>query len=317
MSSPSSEWSCSACTFLNAPAVTTCNICGQRRSDGTLDRSIRSDDVSIADQLFNEACRYYSGQEIHGISRPQDYKRAFELFNEAATFGHIESHAFVAQCYYHGHGCDRDYVKSMKHYQIAADGGNVNAMHQIGAFYTRGHGVGVDHIEAMKWYRKAADRGNAASQCNLGDCYLHGEGVARDDVASTEWFRKAAINGDAVAQRHYGEALEIGRGVTRDYEEAFEWYLKSVRQHGNQLAAFGIIRLILSHKVIRPFESGEGMVFKLLQAVADEKSSTGSLAWAQAWLGYCYANGRGITRNVDLALYWYDVATQRGWCADG
>lgn len=263
---------------------------------------------SVADELFYQGLRFYSGLELDGkASHEHDEKRAVGLWHEGALFGHAKCHLWLGQAYVRGRGTERDYVKAVKHYRTAALAGNLDAMSSLASLYSQGRGVTMDKTEAVRWFAMAAARNHPSSQFSLGVAYSFGDGVARDDIKSTLWYGRAANNGDAFAQLRYAEALEEGRGIGRNYQEAYTWYMKASAS-AILPAIFGVIRLLLSNRIM----PNDKTAFALLKREADEKKENGGNISCQCWLAYCYANGRGVERNVAEALRLYDLATKRG-----
>ena len=120
------------------------------------------------EQIFIEANEYYE---------KKDYKKAFDLYLEAATEGYAP------------------------------------AQTQLGYMYGVGEGVAQDYKKAFEWTTKAAEQGNVDAQCNLGYMYYNGQGVSQDYTKAFEWYAKAAKQGDTGAQEFLKKKNEVEKIV--------------------------------------------------------------------------------------------------------
>lgn len=95
---------------------------------------------------------------------------------------------------------NEEYKKAVECYEKAATKGYDCAQVALGYCYVRGLGVVKDAKEGVKWYRKAAEQGNKTAQRNLGICYILGNGTTKDYNEAEKWLRKAADQGDEEAK---------------------------------------------------------------------------------------------------------------------
>ena len=187
--------------------------------------------ISLPQAQFEEA-RALAGKG------PALLPRAAELFRAAADAGHTVATAWLARCYWCGHGVEESEAECGRLVRIALDEqglrslanqGDASAQHALGSMYSNGRGVAMDAREAVAWFRKSAEQGDAEAQCELGFAYRNGEGVEIDTNEVVTWLRKSAEQGHAEAQCALGFAYE-GEGVTKDDREAAMWSRKSAEQ---------------------------------------------------------------------------------------
>lgn len=107
--------------------------------------------------------------------------------------------------------------------------------------------------------------------------------------------RKAAEKGDAKAQFELAEMYFQGEGVAQDSDEGIRWCRKAA-DHGNAQAL-----MYLAHGV-DPAEAA-----RLHRKAADLGD-----AEAQFILGEDYYGGRGVPRDKEAAIQWYQQAAERG-----
>ena len=184
------------------------------------------DSHSDMERIFADAKEYQN---------KKDYKKAFELYLEAAKQGYMKAQHNLGCMYQYGHGVSQDYSKAVEWLTKAAEQGDAAAQCNLGYMYQYGYGVSQDYSKAVELYTKAAEQGDAAAQCNLGNMYQYGYGVSQDYSKAVEWLTKAAEQGNATAQCNLGYMYQYGYGVSQDYSKAVEWLTKAAEQ-GNATA---------------------------------------------------------------------------------
>ena len=173
------------------------------------------------EQVFTKANEYYD---------KKDYKKAIDLYLEAATKGYAPAQGQLGFLYYNGLGVTKDYTKAVEWYSKAAEQGDANAQDSLGFMYYNGLGVTKDYTKAYEWFSKAAEQGHANGQNNLGIMYYNGEGISQDYNKAYEWFSKAAEQGDANGQYSLGLMYYNGEGISQDYNKAYMWFNKAAEQ---------------------------------------------------------------------------------------
>ena len=148
--------------------------------------------------------KYYIGQDAE-----KDYRKAAELFLEAADNGSLEAKSMLGIMYYKGQGITKDYHKAAEWFSKAAEGEDVEAKFYLGQMYREGQGVRQDYSKASQLFSTAAYRGNVNAQLALGEMYAKGEGVYKSNIVAKEWFGKACDHGSQSgcdAYRHLNQS---------------------------------------------------------------------------------------------------------------
>ena len=257
----------------------------------------------------------------------------------AADEGDVTAQYLVALKY----GIARDYGQSANWARRAAEQGHAGAMVLLGVMYEEGHGVsgGQDALRAVFWLGQAveqgdsdaqsqlfriAEQGDAYAQTAVGIMYLDGHGVAQDSIVASSWFRRAAEQ-DSSAEARYrlGRMYENGTGVIRDYETAMFWYKRAgvhararyrigrlyenglgvPQDYGLALDWYGqVLRVPISG-----YFDGPGSEWQLS---ANNVAQSRARAEAHFALGGIREDGRGVPRELDVALGNYEAAARRG-----
>ena len=108
-----------------------------------------------------------------------------------------------------------EYKKAVNLWREAAETGNSNAQVLLGLAYANGWGVARDLQTTQMWYHIAAENNNSTAQFLLGLYYISNTDSNRVDTGIM-WIKRAAKNGDISAkgflqkaeEKHWFENLE-------------------------------------------------------------------------------------------------------------
>jgi len=128
------------------------------------------------DAFYSLGCQYEGGQ--CGLSK--DINKAIELYEQAAEFGSLEAHIFLANAYENGQGVETDFAK-VHHFEIASIGGHESARYALGWYEERVKG---NMDRAVKHYVLAANCGYDDGIKAVGKVYKLGL-VTKDGYAAS------------------------------------------------------------------------------------------------------------------------------------
>ena len=246
------------------------------------------------ERIFTEATEYYD---------KRDYKKAFDLYLEAAEQGYAPAQCNLGYMYQLGEGVFKDKAKAVEWYTKSAEQGNAGAQFNLGLMYEYGEGVSQDKVKAVELYTKSAEQGNVAAQCNLGYMYSNGLGVSQDKVKAVELYTKSAEQGYALAQCNLGYMYDVGEGVSQDKAKVVEWYTKSAER------GYAPAQCNLGYM----YSNGEGVSQDKVKAFEwYTKSAEQGCAPAQYNLGYMYQFGEGVSQDKVKAFEWYTKSAEQG-----
>jgi TPR repeat protein/ubiquitin-protein ligase len=283
-----------------------------------------------------------------GLGVAKDAVPAVKCYRRAAEGRMPEAEHRLALCYHKGEGVQKDSeaavrwldgfarrgsdhqtaIKSIiEEVHQAAGAGDVQAQRSLGEFYFDGLGVQKDLSKAAMWWSKAAEYDDTEAQLGVGICHYYGQGVRQDRVKGAEWFRKAAEKGHMNAQFRLGMCYQAGDGVDKDPVEAFKWWLKAAEL--GHIAAQG--KLGISHMrgvgVTRDTLKAAQWLSKATISVQEKeaqdalrnlmeelrKTADNGDAAAQFELGVCYAEGCGVTKDLNESCHWLRKAAEQGY----
>ena len=150
-----------------------------------------------------------------------------------------------------------------------------------------------------------ARAGDARAAFLLGATLASGRAGGRDDSEAQRWFRQAASAGLPVAQYNLAVMLAAGRGSERNFAEALRWY-EAAGEQGMAEAQFNAGMLLLQGAPGVPRDSARGIVWL-------RKAAGRGLAPAEYNLGVLREFGRGMERDLNAALAWYERASRQNY----
>ena len=297
-----------------------------------------------AAEMGNAEAQYALGMEylehIHEIlPRAAAKAEGAKWLEKAAEQGHEKAQLVLAKCYATGEGVKKDEVEAFKIYRKAADAGSAEAMYELRDFYNLGWGgVTVDRAKAAELLRKSAEKGYVEAQRSLGLVCQHGYNTPIDLPEAVKWYTLAAAQGDS-SSKAYLEQLkdvipllepaekgdaetqyklahyiadhdEIGTISGHSRSDAIRKWLLKAAENGHPAAQ---LELAESYAY---FENGNWWIAgvndfaeaaKWYRKAADQGDPM-----AQGMLGWLYATGRGVDKDLKAAVEWFRKAAEQG-----
>lgn len=188
-------------------------------------------------------------------------------------------------------------------------------------------------------YMSQALMGDAESQFVVGICYLEGDGVERNVEVGERWLIEATNSSNPKWKIALGEMYYYGDLLEQNYEEALKWYLAAMKSEDVEAARL----------VANMFYDGKGVecpdrelavdiwrsaadrgdtesMYNLFSAMfADvgvtfeegmdnlRKAASNWHLQSQFELGAAYEYGYMVEQDYDLAIYWYSLASHKGY----
>lgn len=268
-----------------------------------------------------------------GVGVAKDPEVAVEWYRKASDAGYDEAQCALAICYETGLGVEENQAEANRLYLLAAEQGNLVAQYNLGYNYSYGVGFAKDMTQAIKWYTMAAEQGDEDAQAEVAKYYYQTQGSDSPEVK--RYFGAAARKGVAWAQTMVGDMYFYGEGVEPSYHKAVSWYSKAASQGDVEgIANYGLC-LYMGYGVqqnpymgmqllVAAAEEGSAMAqFNVGFAYLDDGDPVEALKWfrlsakqnypeAQAYIGFCYYYGQGVTLNYYEAVKWFKLAADQG-----
>jgi len=121
----------------------------------------------------------------------------------------------------------------------------------------------------------------------LAERYANGNGIETNMQEAAKWYRKAAERGHVKAQYELGLCYANGNGVEKNEAEAKKWFSSAAAR-------------------------GHSKAKNRMQAEQYRQRAEHGDAIAQYELAMCYANGRGVVKDVSEAGKWYRKSAEQG-----
>lgn len=279
-------------------------------------------------EIGDPIAQYHIGKMYqYGFGMSVNLQRAYNWFMKAANQNYDEAQFEIGLAYNNGDGIEEDKQKGLEWLEKSSEQGCLMAQFALGALL-----YGRDMKKAEHWLRKASIKGHNAAQYYLGIIYLHeyqnykkaeewleksaysGLSIAQVYLAriymnedygllnyttSLFWLDKAVEKNDAEAQFLMGLHFMQGLSVEKDLDLARELFEKSASQ--DYAAAKTYVGSYYSH------EGNYSEAFNYFQSASEQNDPLG-----QYFLGELYEEGNGVSRNIDKAKEYYQLAANQG-----
>lgn len=272
---------------------------------------------------------------LYNDGREESYKKAFELFQEAATANDDVAKMWIGRMYENGLGVKQSYEEAAKWY---AKSNTTYAKLKLGKFYVEGKGVPQSYNEGLRIIKEMADGADPEAQLYLGDMYAEGIGVEQSHKTALYYYTLcegwthspesqyriglAYLNGlgtrkayakalemfTSAAEQNYGDAEYMlgdmyakGIGVKKSETDAINWYYRAA-EDGNADAQIMLAYSLYNAK--KPDYSGARYWF---EKAASEGSAAGNTG-----CGTLYQYGLGVEQSDSMAFDYYRKAAESG-----
>lgn len=282
-----------------------------------------------------------------GIGTKKDINKALPFMKNLANAGDVQAQFDLGRIFLQ----DKQDAKAAQWFKKAADNGNINAAFIYGQLLMEGKGVPMDKKEGFNYALRAAEKDQPVAMYYVGNCYMKGEGVVCNAAQAVKWYKESAAKGNPNAQFELANAYRLGNGIERSYDQALNWYaaaatrgklnafkkmipdslantpfmnyMKGVKYYQNNdfKAALNEFKAVEKAKITdgkvmqavvllnkdyekQNFKKG----VKLLSKAIEEGD-----AQALFYLGGCYEVGKGVAKDMDLAVRYVKQAAEMGY----
>lgn len=304
--------------------------------------------ILLAKELYEEGLLYFKKYSSFVARTGKNIQKAVKYLEEATELGSTDAKKILPEAlwwlgnaYFLGKHLPEDQLKAAECWEKAGDykvSELVDAKRcQQKAYYN----IGVKHKKSWEWsgqrvewqqaiyyYEKAIALGDTQwdsshlfhflvlSLCDLADCYHKSQRGSPEDLTKAFYcYEKAAQLGDISSLYWMGEFYFEGKGISQNYYKALEYFEKAA-ERGNTKAKKFISRLfpwVDVKEVIRKKYQLSRLDYSeipsYLQKENFEANDTYEIAY---YLGACYENGNGVTKDLGQADRYYNFASEGG-----
>lgn len=263
----------------------------------------------------------------------QKHMPAIEYIQKKATAGSAWAEYLCGWLYEKGYGVLQNATKAVYWIKRAVDRHYPLAQFCMAQLYDAGNRVNKNEEEAinlchqaakqgcdqaLQWLEKKAEQ-DAEALYALGILYFEGIGVPENKTKAFDYIQKAAKQNQPKAQYQLILCYENGYGVEKDEKQAVKYCTLLARQ-GYAMA------LEWLHKKAEEDENAHaqywlGWLYADGKVVAKdlnkafglyERAAKKNNVYAQRFVAQCYQHGHGVEKNLELAAQWYQTASANG-----
>ncbi len=269
-----------------------------------------------------------------GISIKRDYFAAAKWYHKSACKGNSFAQYSLGMLYLQGNGVDKEADRAIIWFEKSAENDYVPAYYQLGRAYYDGIGVSQNYEMAFKWYLKAATKDFAAAQYAISFMYKNGDGCEVNTVKAYYWIEKAAENDYDDAFYIVGQSYLEGVYFEQNYEKAYEYlnkgylaldsdciealanmYMDGLYVEKDILKAIDLLNkgidigeISFYYKLGKIYED-QGLIKDAI-TIYEEGHILEELKCTQR-LGVIYYNGEGVSRDLEKAIEYMEVAAEK------
>ena len=118
----------------------------------------------------------YADMYSFGLGQPNDFEKAFDLYQKAADLGNLEAMCDLGYMYLVGQGVKKDEKLSSYWFKKSADLGYVHSMRDIGQNYLFACGVDKNIDEAKRYFELASQNNYSHGTTDLARCLMEEDG---------------------------------------------------------------------------------------------------------------------------------------------
>ena len=182
----------------------------------------------------------------------------------------------------------------------AAEDGDEDCMQVLALLYLNGdedEDIDPDPIKALYWLEKSAEEGNSSSAFNAGLFYAKGYGTERNLEKAAEWMERAAEEGD-----------EDAGALAPKYRQALTDI--TLAENGDAAAQGRLAGFYMSMAgSLEQAGTGDYYEESLKWAKKAAEQGNGDGLWT---LALAYEHGRGVAKNVEIAIGYYEQGAEVG-----
>lgn len=235
-----------------------------------------------------------------GIGTEQNNELALEWFMKAAEQDYAPTYVNIGNLYHKGLGVEKDNNKAVHYYKEGANRKHPACQNRLGRCYLKGIGVDVNKDLAFSLFKDSSLQGYAPAMFMLYLCFLNGWGTDKDEGAAVNYLKKASKEKHAKSIYILGNYYEKGEIVDKNEQKSLKLYLDSAKI--GYAPAQERLGDVYRQGLLGSDESPKKSFNWYLKAAEQGSSS------AQFYVGYYYASGYGVKKDVKLALEWYTKA---------
>ena len=239
----------------------------------------------------------------NGIGTEPNNRLAFEWFKKAAEQDYAPAYGNIGDLYHKGLGVEVDNQKAVQYYKYGAERNHPACQYRLGICYLKGIGVVADNNIAFSLFMKSSLQGYSPAIFMLYECYLNAWGTKKDEKTAIKYLIKASQEKNAKSSYILGNYYEMGKIVDKNEQKSLKLYIDSAKI--GYAPAQEKLGDVYRQGLLGSDESPKKSFNWYLKAAEQGGSS------AQFYVGYYYASGYGVKKDVKLAFEWYTKAAEQ------
>lgn len=266
---------------------------------------------SLAIDYFTKATKYDNNNAFFALGKiyadPKedlyDPAKAADFFKKASELGNQYASCSLGELYLDSASSLFCPEKGLEILNSLANENNSNALFALGRYYVDIKNPDSNILLGKEYLEKSITHGNIRAQLLLGKTYL--SGILGSYQEGFDLLSPLAQEGNTFAQYELAK-LHANRELQFFNPLLAEKYFTDAANHGNTFAQYGLAKLYLDR------ESPIYNPTKALSYLIPLAESGNAIAQAQLGTLYLWGSHEGISKDINLAKYWIDLAIEQG-----
>lgn len=239
----------------------------------------------------------------NGVGTEKNNRLAFEWFKKAAEQDYTSAFGNIGDLYLKGLGVEIDRQKAVQYFKKGSDRKHFGCQYKLGICYLKGIGVVADKNIAFSLFMKSSLQGCSPAMFMLYKCYLNAWGTEKDENSAIKFLKKASKEKHAKSCYILGNYYQMGKFVDKNEQKSLKLYIDSAKiGYAHAQEKLGDV---YRQGLLGSNESPKKSFNWYLKAAEQGKSS------AQFYVGYYFASGYGVKKDMKLAFEWYTKAAEQ------
>lgn len=248
--------------------------------------------------------RNIGGVYISGVLGSQNLEAARDYLERAANMNDAQAMLSLGYIHLNGAGTPADLATAKGWFVRASDLGLPEAKYMVSQLILDRPNSESDVLHAIELLQASANAGFPKSLVKVGDLLRSGTYTEQDVNKALSYYQAAADNGVAEALNTIGDIYLFAELGEADTGKALTAYNRAIEK-GVKASMYSAAFLLYSSP-----DANQNTLSR-----AYDLAKTAALAWdeqAQLLLGRMYIEGRYISRNMEEAFFWLDLAASAG-----
>ena len=265
-----------------------------------------------ADALERVAYTYAYGNEFCKIN----FEKSNQYYKMLVDMDHTKGYLGLGLSYLYPRGLKQDYAKAKEYLDVAATRKDIEAMTALGDIYRLGYGVDANYQRAKDYYIEAAKANDTFALINLGLLNYRKQIAGSSNELAFQYMKTASEKNNMTAYYWLGIFYDKGVGVEADFRKAEAAFKKAIEAN-NLGAKYKYAQLLYEHiTTIKLSSKRKNITYLairdlLIEYINSPVTSDINTVYSMYMLGDLYGLKNFDLKSEKISRYYYELAAEK------